>query len=88
MKSAEKKALIRKMVILSIILFLIGWNTNCFGQDSIYQKGSAVIFSKVTEVSSSEIKYRKANNPDGPVYTLDRNEVSRIKYQNEKATSF
>ena len=51
-------------------------------QDTIYERNGNVINAKVTEVTQAEIKYKKTSNPDGPVYTMDKNEVTLIQYKN------
>jgi hypothetical protein len=51
-------------------------------QDKIYKKGGDVIEGKVKEVTPRNISYKRTDNPDGPDYVINRNEVERIKYQN------
>src|SRR5687768_14031023 len=52
------------------------------GQDIIILQNGDEIQSKVLEINATEIKYRKYDNPDGPLYTLQKNEVFMIKYAN------
>jgi hypothetical protein len=50
--------------------------------DYILLKNGEEIGGKVLEVGSTEIKYKKCDNPDGPTYTVNKSEVFMIKYQN------
>ncbi|MBO4580697.1 MAG: energy transducer TonB [Bacteroidales bacterium] len=51
-------------------------------QDVITLTNGKEIQAIVTEVMQKEIKYKRFDNPNGPVYTLDKSSVSVIKYQN------
>lgn len=51
-------------------------------QDTIYMKTGTVINAKVFEINKDEVRYKKANNSDGPVYSLEKNEITLIQYQN------
>lgn len=51
-------------------------------QDVIVKKDGNTITSKVTEITSSEIKYKKFSNQNGPTYTINKNEVNYINYEN------
>lgn len=52
------------------------------GCDNIILANGEEIAAIVTEVGTEEIRYKKCNTPDGPVYMLKRSEVFMIKYQN------
>lgn len=41
-----------------------------------------MIPAKVYEISQSEIKYKKATNPDGPLYVAGKNDIALIEYSN------
>ncbi|MBO0933060.1 hypothetical protein [Fibrella aquatilis] len=51
-------------------------------QDNIILKTGQEVSAKVLEVSKAEIKYKRADNPDGPIYTMTAGEVFLIKYAN------
>ncbi len=40
------------------------------------------ILAKVLEINQRDVKYKKFDNPDGPLYIIDRKDVSRIIYSN------
>ena len=66
-------------LVLNLILFLF---FNSYSQDVITLKTSQDIFSKVIEVSKTEVKYKKFENIDGPTYTISKFDVIMIRYQN------
>lgn len=51
-------------------------------QDVIVKKDQSTVMSKVLEITSTEIKYKKWSNQDGPTYSINRSDVSSINYQN------
>lgn len=69
-----------RKLLLSAILLVSG--SSCFAVDVIVTKNAEKIDGKVTEVSSKEIRYKKASNPDGPVYVIETDKVSTVVYEN------
>lgn len=57
-------------------------------QDVIVKKDGSTILSKVLEVTSSEVKYKKFSNQDGPTYTIKVSELKAINYQNGDKDTF
>ena len=73
------------------LLLLVGalfFSTILFCQDTIYKKGGQIIKAHVLEIGTAEIKYKLPDNPDGPLYAIDRNSVSKIVYANGKEETF
>lgn len=50
--------------------------------DKIFHKDGSTLSVKVLEVLPTEIKYKKASNPNGPTYTILKTDVTRIVYAN------
>lgn len=66
-----------------ILLFVASLATlPLFAQDIIVLKNGTIVRSKIMEVSSSEIKYKRHSNPDGPLFTLKATEIVSINYEN------
>ena len=65
------------VVFLSTMLFL----NIVKAQDIIYKTDGDEIKAKVLEVSEV-IKYKKADNADGPTYSIAKQDVFMIKYAN------
>lgn len=53
-------------------------------QDRIIKLDRTEINCKVSEIGSSEIKYKKADNLDGPIYSVRIAEVYKIVFENGK----
>ncbi|MDE5623888.1 MAG: hypothetical protein K2I62_04670 [Alistipes sp.] len=66
--------------------------TGCIGaasaQDLIVRRDSSRIEARVTEISPTEIRYKRASNPDGPTYVLPLATVSAIRYANGEEETF
>jgi len=73
---------------LSSTLFLLLFAGMAMAQDVIVKNDQTTILSKVIEISSTEIKYKKWSNQDGPTYSISRLEVVKINYENGEVESF
>lgn len=73
---------------LSATLFLLFLARITMAQDVIVKNDQTTVMSKVIEITSNEIKYKKWNNQDGPIYSISRTEVSRINYENGEVEDF
>jgi hypothetical protein len=51
-------------------------------QDLITKKTGEDIKAKVLEVTTSEIKYKKFDNVNGPTFTISKTELLMIRYEN------
>lgn len=69
-------------------LFLLCIAGMAIAQDVIVMKDRSTIMSKVLEITSTEIKYKKWNNQDGPTYSINCSEVVSINYENGEVESF
>jgi hypothetical protein len=78
------KNIFRKLLIISL-LCTTGMAT---AQDVILKKDNTTVLSKVLEISSTEIKYKKWNNQDGPTYSIGLSDVLSITYENGEVENF
>lgn len=69
-------------------LFLLCIAGMAIAQDVIVMKDQSTIMSKVLEITSTEIKYKKWDNQDGPLYSVSRSEVMSINYENGEVENF
>ena len=69
-----------KKLILLFLLLTGMFSVNA--QDIITLKNGDEIKAKVTEISSSEIKYKRFDNLEGPTIVIAKSEVFVIKYEN------
>ncbi len=65
---------------LFLALFLAPFGAN--SQDIIYLFTGDEIEAKLTEISSTELKYKRMDNLEGPVFVVERNKVFKVKYAN------
>jgi hypothetical protein len=68
--------------LIFTILTSIFTITVSYSQDVITKKTSEDIQAKVLEVTTTEIKYKKFDNINGPTYTLLKSDVLMIRYEN------
>lgn len=78
----------KKLKRLSTTLFLLCIARIAIAQDVIVMKDQSTIMSKVLEITSTEIKYKKWDNLDGPTYFISPLEVTSINYENGKVEKF
>lgn len=57
-------------------------------QDTLYFKQQPKMNVAVKEVTPTEIKYQKTDNPDGPVYVVAKTEVEKLVYKNGQSETF
>lgn len=70
------------------VVFLLSSINISMAQDIILKNDNSTILSKVIEVSSIEIKYKKWSNQEGPTYSISTSEVLSITYQNGDVERF
>ena len=75
-----------KKLLLLITLSVI--TSIAFSQDNIVLKNGDEIVAKISEVNETNIKYKKFNNLEGPIYTISKNELFYIKYSNGEKEMF
>ena len=71
--------------------FLIAFAAGSFtlnAQDILVRKGGKIENVKVLEVSPTEVKFKKSNNPDGPIFVEKRSDLYSIQYQNGEVQTF
>lgn len=74
--------------ILTLLLFAsLCWNYST-AQDIIKKFDGEEIKAVIIEVGPVEIKYKKANNPNGPVYVILKSDVESIVYINGTVDNF
>lgn len=70
----------KKILFSNLFCLLMG--VNLFAQDIITKTNGEEIKAKVTEITKEDVKYKRFENPDGPLFILGRHEVFMIKYEN------
>ncbi len=75
----------KKVFFLALTILFFG---AAMAQDVITLKNGDEINGKVTKVTSTEIEYKLATNPDGPTYTKPVTEIFMVKYENGQKDVF
>lgn len=66
--------------LLFVFIVLLGFTS--YAQDIITTKKGEDIKAKVLEINIHEVKYKKVENPDSPIYTLLKSDILMIRYEN------
>ncbi len=67
----------------TLILFAIIFTmTGAFSQDIITTRTGEDILAKISVVGHTEIKYKKFDNQEGPLFTILKSDVLMIRYEN------
>lgn len=75
-------------IIILIVFIITKCSISVFSQDLIIKKNGDEISAKVTEITTDAIKYKRFENTEGPVYSIPKNEVFMIRYQNGSKETF
>jgi hypothetical protein len=73
--------------ILLFILFICSSNITK-AQDTLSTRYGESILVKVIEVGTSEVKYKKLDNLNGPVFSMLKSDLLMIKYENGTKEDF
>lgn len=65
--------------LITVVIFI---TTNGLAQDTIFMKNNQHIPANIIEVSSTEVKYKRFEISDGPVYIEKKSMIFKIKYKN------
>jgi hypothetical protein len=71
----------KNLFVLTVVI-LFGINNMAYSQDLILLKNGEEIKAVVNEVTLDLIKYKKFENPDGPIYSIEKRSVFMITYKN------
>ena len=71
-----------------LTLALSAGTTTVFAQDVIVKHDGSTILSKVTEISVTEVKYKKFSNQNGPTYSIQKSDIQAINYENGEKETF
>ena len=64
------------------LLFILISHFSIFSQDTLFFKNAGKTVVVVKEVSQTEIQYKKAELPDGPMYIVSKNDIEKVVYKN------
>ncbi len=70
-----------KKIVYTLALFFLS-TVFVWAEDIIYFNNGTQQRGTVVEINTNEIKYKKAENPNGPLYIITRSDVQMIEYSN------
>jgi hypothetical protein len=71
--------MMKKLFFLCVTLFI---SLAAYSQDIIIKKSGEEVKVKILEIGVSEIKYKRFDFQDGPVYSINKGEVVLVRYEN------
>lgn len=74
-----------KKLLLLIAVFCA---TTVYAQDVIVKKDGSTILSKVIKIGTTEVEYKKFSNQNGPNYSIQKNDIQAINYENGDKDEF
>jgi hypothetical protein len=77
----------KKLIYLSLAFLFVSLSS-VLAQDKIYKKGGEVIEAKIIEIGVDEIKYRLYNVADGPAYTIEKDRIIKVVYENGRVETY
>ena len=72
--------------LLLLLLVLLG--SAAHAQDLLTKRNGEEMPVKVVEITPTEVRYRRADNPDGPLISVWKSEVFQIRYANGTTEAF
>lgn len=69
-----------RFFIVLISLLLLGWSARA--QDVLTKTTGEELNVKVLEITPTEVRYKRTDNPDGPLITVRRTDVFMVRYAN------
>jgi len=81
----KTQRIISTFLVIATILITLKVNA----QDTIYLKfKSSVIIAKILEVNSTNLKYKKFSNIEGPTYTIEKYKIEKVIYKNGETEKY
>ena len=71
-----------------LLLFVVVAYDSVNAQDVIITRDSKRIDASVQEISDTEVRYKRQDNPNGPVFVIKTSEISSIMFANGDVQSF
>jgi hypothetical protein len=79
-QSLIPSAMYARLLLSLTLLALLA--SPAYAQDLLTKRNGSELAVKVVEITPAEVKYRRSDNPDGPLISMWRSEVYLIRYAN------
>ncbi|MCT4622757.1 MAG: hypothetical protein N4A46_03970 [Schleiferiaceae bacterium] len=70
------------MKLTSVVLLFTFFSIGLQAQDYIHKKNREILKVKIIEVGTDEIKFKDFDNPEGPMFSIDKEKVSKVELEN------
>src|SRR6218665_1193639 len=57
-------------------------------QDTIFKRNNETVIAKVLEITQTEVKYKRYNYLDGPLYIESKSEIKQIRFKGGATEEF
>lgn len=71
-----------------LLFFVLCFSVSIFADDIIITKKSEKISAVILEINVDNVRFKKSDNPTGPIYTLLKSEIASILYANGSVEVF
>lgn len=72
-----------------LLILLFACSTNMIkAQDTLTMRSGENVIAKIIEVGSSEVKYKKVSNLNGPIFSTLKSDLIMIRYENGSKDDF
>ncbi|MGB4773858.1 MAG: hypothetical protein WBP45_01685 [Daejeonella sp.] len=75
-----KKFILTGLFVLTIL--------SVYAQDKIFKRGGDILEVEITEVGTNELKYKLYNDRTGPLFTIDKERIIKVVYQNGRVETY
>lgn len=69
------------MNIYKLIIFILAISIRLFGQDTLYFKNKTTVVVKIVEINSAQLKYKRFDNLDGPLFVTEKKDIEYVVYK-------
>jgi hypothetical protein len=76
-----------KKLITTVVMFIL-FVIVSYSQDTITLVTGELVKTKIVEIGQTEIKYKKFDNLNGPIYSIEKSNVTLIRYENGTTDHF
>lgn len=71
-----------------ILIMLCLLRFSAHAQDTLCMRTGACIAAKIIEIGLKDVSFKRADNPDGPLFVYNKNDIKRIRYANGYVDTF
>ncbi len=74
--------------ILLLATAVVALSLKSFSQDTIYKRNGDILIAQILEITPVLVKFKKIAFLEGPIYSIEKNELFMIRYKNGSKDMF